>query len=181
MTLRKSTDFLLKVIDLFIERYGAERMMAFDGGPTEANQLISPGQFEEFALPYVSEIHDKAIVKGIRTFFSHICGEQNLNLPHWQKVNYGSPGIVSFGHEVSLEKAVRMFGDKNIIAGNINTTIIQMGTPEEVYEETKRCILEGKDSPRGFVLMAGCEVPVQAPPINMHYMMKALRDYGFYD
>ncbi|MBU7006959.1 uroporphyrinogen decarboxylase family protein [Phosphitispora fastidiosa] len=181
LTLRKVTDFLLKVIELYVKRYGAEKMMAFDGGPTEANQLISPKQFEEFALPYVAEIHDKAIAMGVRHFLTHICGEQNLNLPHWQKVNCGTPGIVSVGHEVSLETAKKMFGDKNVVAGNINTTIIQMGTPEEVYEVTKQCILEGKDSPSGFVLMAGCEVPVLAPPVNMYYMMKALRDFGFYD
>ncbi|MCL4439766.1 MAG: uroporphyrinogen decarboxylase family protein [Firmicutes bacterium] len=179
--LRKTTDFLLKVIELFVKRYGAERMMAFDGGPTEANQLISPKQFEEFALPYVSEIHDKAIAMGINTFFTHICGEQNLNLPYWEKVDCGNPGIVSVGHEVSLDKAKQIFGERNIVAGNINTTVIQMGTPEEVYELTKNIILQGKDSPRGFVLMAGCEVPVLAPPINIYYMMKALRDFGFYD
>ena len=179
--LRKVTDFLLKVIELFVDRYGAERMMAFDGGPTEANQLISPRQFEEFALPYVAEIHNKSVAMGIKHFFTHICGEQNLNLPHWKKVNCGEPGIVSVGHEVSLETAKKVFGAKNIVAGNINTTVIQMGTPEEVYEVTRQCIVEGKDSPGGFVLMAGCEVPVLAPPVNMYYMMKALRDHGFYD
>jgi hypothetical protein len=31
------------------------------------------------------------------------------------------------------------------------------------------------------VLMAGCEVPVQAPPYNIYVMKKAVMDHGFYD
>lgn len=181
LALRKVTDFLLKTLELWVKRYGAERIMVFDGGATESNQLISPKQFEKFAMPYTGEIHDKAAAMGIKHFFSHICGEQNKNLPYLKDINFGSPGIVSVGQEISLTVAKEIFGDKNVVAGNVDTTTVQMGTPEEVYELTKKTILEGKDSPSGFVLMCGCELPVLAPPINVHYMMKALRDYGFYD
>jgi hypothetical protein len=29
--------------------------------------------------------------------------------------------------------------------------------------------------------MAGCDVPVQAPPYNLYAMKKAVMDFGFYD
>lgn len=180
LALSKMKDFQLKVIELFVSRYGAERIMVINADPSNSNELISPEQFEEFALPYITEIHDKAIAMGIRQFFTHICGEQNQNLGHWKKVNFGYPGIVSVGHQVDLEKAANVLGEGVIIAGNLNTTIIQMGTPEEVYNEALRCIEQGKRIPR-FILMAACEVPVLAPPINIFYIMKALREHGFYD
>jgi hypothetical protein len=29
--------------------------------------------------------------------------------------------------------------------------------------------------------MAGCDVPVMAPPFNLYAMKKAVMDFGFYD
>jgi uroporphyrinogen decarboxylase len=179
--LRKCTDFYKKVIDYFVEQFPEYPMMVFDGEPTAANQIISPKQFEEFALPYYIESHQYIIDKGIKTIFSHICGEQNLNLQHWEKVAFGDPGIVSFGHEVDLRKAIEIFGDKHAIAGNVEPRVIQEGTGQEVYDLTKECIEKAKDAPSGYIMMAGCDVPVQAPPYNLYAMNKAVMDFGFYD
>jgi uroporphyrinogen-III decarboxylase len=33
----------------------------------------------------------------------------------------------------------------------------------------------------GYVLMAGCEVPVNAPPYNIFTMLKACKAFGQYD
>lgn len=136
--LRKVTDFCIAVAEYFATEFGAEHLMAFDAGPTEANQLISPKQFEEYVLPYIIEIHEKLINLGIPIIFTHICGEQNLNLKHWQKVPMGKAGIVSFGAEVDINKAIELFGDNAIIAGNLDPTIIQTNTPEDVYESLSK-------------------------------------------
>ncbi len=65
--------------------------------------------------------------------------------------------------------------------GNINPSIIQIGRPEEVYEECRKAIEKGKKAPRGFILMSGCEVPALAPPYNIWIMRKAVSDFGWYD
>ena len=44
----------------------------------------------------------------------------------------------------------------------------------------KECIEEGKDHPGGYALMTGCEVPPQAPPVNVGQMVAACREYGQY-
>jgi len=174
--------FAKNVIDYFVANFAGHPMIAFTGMEAmSANQIISPNQFEEFVLPYQKELHDHILERGIRHIFSHICGEQNANLPYWSQIEFGDPGILSFGHEVDLTKAVEVFGDKHAIAGNIEPRVIQEGTWQEVYELCTIAIEKGKYAPSGYLLMAGCEVPVHAPPYNLYVMKKAVKDFGFYD
>ena len=179
--LTKVTDFLKKVVDYYMEKFPDYPITVFTGEPTAANQVISPRQFEEFVLPYLMDSHQHFIDSGIKNIFCHICGEHNLNLPHWAKVPFGDPGLVSFGHEVDLTKAIEIFGDQHVILGNVEPQVIQEGTWQEVYELSKVCIEKGKYAPSGYILMAGCDVPVQAIPYNLYAMKKAVMDFGFYD
>ncbi|MFC2122327.1 uroporphyrinogen decarboxylase family protein [Bacteroidota bacterium] len=179
--LRLATDFQLKVAQYWVETFGPDRLMVQNTAPTTSNQVISPRQFEAFFLPYQKELHEKILAMGVRHIFCHICGDQNLNLPYWAQVPMGNPGIVSFGHEISLATAIEYFGDTSIIAGNIEPVVIQMGTPQQVYELCRQCIEDGKNAPRGYILTPGCGLPPMAPPYNVYMMVKAARDSGWYD
>jgi len=181
LLLRKVTEFLKNVVNCFVEKFPGHPIIVFTGEPTSANQIISPKQFEAFVLPYFLDAHQHFLSKGISNIFCHICGEQNLNLPHWAKVPFGDPGLLSFGHEVDLTKAIEIFGKQHVILGNVEPRVIQEGTWQEVYDLSRRCIEKGKYSPSGYILMAGCDVPVMAPPYNLYTMKKAVMDFGFYD
>ena len=176
--LRVITDFILKKAELWVREFGAERIMAFDLC-IETNRLYSPKQFETFSFPYLKEIHDKVTDMGVAILLSHICGEQNRNLPFWSQLSYGKRGMVSVGREVSLTAAGAAF-PRNVIMGNVDPVTIQEGTPEEVLGLCRACIDEGKDHPGGYALMSGCEVPPQAPPVNVSQMVKACREHGQY-
>jgi uroporphyrinogen decarboxylase len=176
--LRVITDFILKKAELWARAFGPERMMAFDLC-IETNKLYSPKQFETFSFPYLKEIHEKVTGMGVAIFLSHICGEQNRNLPYWSQLSYGKRGMVSVGREVSLSAASAAF-PRNVIMGNVDPVTIQEGTPEDVLRLCADCITEGKDHPGGYALMSGCEVPPQAPAVNVYQMVKACRDYGQY-
>ena len=179
--LRKVTDFIINIAHYFVKEYGADRLRVCDSAPTESNNLISPRQFEDYALPYLVEIHEKIIDMGVERFLTHVCGEQNLNLVHWRKVPMGERGILSFGAEVDLKKAIEIFGDDTTIGGNVEPAILLTGKPEEVYERTRDNIIDGKTAPKGYILMTGCEMPPRAPFANVYYMRKALNDHGFYE
>jgi len=176
---RIETDFVLAVAKSAVDLFGPERILAWDASPTESNQIISPKQFKEFVVPYQEETLEKVKAMGIKHFFIHICGEQNLNLPYWAQLPIGDPSIISIGHEIDIETAAKYFPN-NIIMGNINPTIIQNGTPREVYEEARVCIEKGKKCPGGFILGPGCELPVMAPPYNVWMLRKAVNDFGWY-
>jgi uroporphyrinogen decarboxylase len=162
--LRVITDFIKKKADHWIDTFGAERLMAFDLC-IETNKLYSPKHFEAFGFPYLREIHDHMTQRG-----TAILGSQ---------LSYGRRGMVSVGKEVSITKAREMFPDC-VVMGNVDPIAVQEGTPEQVRALCRECIDEGKDHPGGYALMTGCEVPPQAPPVNVGQMVPACRDFGQY-
>jgi len=179
--LRLITDYSLEFARYWVDTFAPQRILAQTSVPTTSNQLISPKQFETFVLPYQKELHEKILAMGIKYILCHICGEQNLNLPYWARIPMGNPGIVSFGHEVDLAKAIEYFGDSCIIAGNIEPAVIQTGTHEQVYELCRQAIEKAKYAPRGFILMPGCGLPPAVPPYNLFMLKKAVNDFGWYD
>lgn len=178
--LRMATDHILQVAQYWVDTFGAECIIAHDVIPVESNQIISPKQFEAFAFPYLKETHEKVLAMGVKRFSTHICGEQNKNLPYLAQIPMGDTGLVSFGPEVDIDTAIKYFGDTCIIAGNVNPVVIQTGTPQEVYELSRQCIEKGKHAPRGFILTSGCDLPPMAPPYNVYVMLKAINDFGWY-
>jgi uroporphyrinogen decarboxylase len=127
----------------------------------------------------MKEVYDKLASLGVTHTYTHICGEQNLNLPYWSEIAMGDPGIVSFGHEVDLDTASHYFPN-DIILGNVEPAVIQAGTPEQVYELSRICIEKGKKHLAGYILSPGCEMPAKAPPYNVYMMRKAIDDFGWY-
>ena len=177
--LDKVADFLIKVAEYYVKEFGAERISAFSGEATTSNKLISPKQFETFVLPYLQKINNRVLDLGVGSFFFHICGEQNKNLKYWQQVPVTKRSVISFGREVDLAKAMEMFPDQ-IIAGNVDPTLIQEGKAEEVFQQARECIETAKYHNGGYVLMAGCDLPPLAPPVNVFQLVKAAREFGRY-
>jgi len=178
--LRLATDRTVERARHWADTFGPEHLLPYTAEPTTSNQIISPRQFEEFAFPYIKEAHQKILAMGVKHILCHICGEQNLNLPHWAQIPMGDPGIVSVGHEVDLEVASKYFPN-DIIMGNVEPAVIQNGTPEQVYHLTRTCIEKGRKHPGGFMLAPGCEMPPRAPSYNVWTMMKAVNDFGWYE
>ena len=88
--------------------------------------------------------------------------------------------MISFGHEVGLADAIEAVGDRVVVAGNVNPTLLQMASPETVWEASREAVLAGREAPLGFVLMTGCSVPIGAVPYNLFTMLKAAKQFGQY-
>lgn len=178
--MRLMTDHISQVAQYFVDTFGKDRVIARSAAPTESNALISPKHFEEFAFPYLKELHESVLGIGVKSIYCHICGEQNRNLPLWTQVPFGNPGMLSFGHEVELATAAEHFPE-HIIAGNVDPHLIANGTPEAVYEACRETIEKGKRDCAGrFVLMGGCEIPASVPPYHIYLMQKAVQEFGAY-
>ncbi|MEW5817702.1 MAG: uroporphyrinogen decarboxylase family protein [Spirochaetota bacterium] len=180
------SDHILQVAKYFVDTFGEGRVLARCAAPTESNMLISPDQFEQYVLPVHQKVYGGVLEMGAKkNLYFHICSDHNKNLRHWQKIprsRDGVPGILSIGHEITLQKMAEHFPD-DIIAGNIEPRLVATGTPEEVYAASKKCILEGKKhcQPGRFIFEAGCELPYDVPPVNIYMMQKAVQDFGSYD
>ncbi|MBI4180874.1 MAG: hypothetical protein HY528_02980 [Chloroflexi bacterium] len=177
--LRLAADYSIATAQYFKDTFGVERVLPKGYTAGASNQLISPKHFEQFALPYLKEVHQKVLAMGFKHLWVHPCGEHNLNLPYWQQIPMGDPGFVTIANEVDLETAAPYFPN-DIIMGNLDTTVIQIGTPDEVYEAARKVIEQGKRLPSGFIFSQACGLPPMAPVDNMRAITRALNDFGWY-
>jgi uroporphyrinogen decarboxylase len=99
---------------------------------------------------------------------------------YWKRVSLPERTIFSIGDVMDLEETSDFLGKEYILGGNISTTVIQFGTPEDVKEQVKRCLKQAKQRLGGFILMPACEYPPLAPPENLEAIREALMQYGFY-
>lgn len=177
--LRLSLDIQDQVLEYWYNSFGTEDILVSSAGVICSNQIISPRHFEEFVLPYIKIGHERILSKGYERFYCHICGEHNMNMPFWQHVPMGDPGIVSIGHEVEIATAAEYFPN-DIILGNLEPSIMQTGTPDEVYKATAEVIEKGKAIPGGFIFSMGCQFPPRTPLENAEAMNRAAHDFGRY-
>ena len=64
--------------------------------------------------------------------------------------------------------------------GDVPPALLTLGTPDEVTDYCRKLIeVVGRDG--GFVLGAGCTVPVDAKLENVRAMVKAANTYGWYN
>ena len=173
-----ATEHILDVVSYWVDTFGAERIVPQIWEPLASNDIISPEQFQQFVLPYLTKSSEAILAMKVAHIMYHICGDQNLNLPFWARVPMGDPGICSFGREVDLDTAVRYLGETSVIAGNINPQIIQNGSSDLVYKQCMDAIKKGRKAPRGYMLMSGCEIPPNSPSYNLYVMAKAIHEFG---
>lgn len=70
-------------------------------------------------------------------------------------------------------------GDTMRISGNVPpTTVLRNGTIDDVIESVKECLIKGSDSPCGYSLAVGCQVPLGTPRENLEAYIYAARRYG---
>ncbi len=145
--------------------------------PVSSGSLISPAQFRKFSLPYLKQLIS-AITEFTRPPVLHICGDTKKILG--DMVETGAGGL-SLDNAINLEEAKRQVGSRVLIIGNVNPAeSMYRGTPETVRLDVKSCLKKGHDSPKGFMLALGCELPIKTPPENVHALMAAARSYGKY-
>ncbi len=179
--LRISTDYLLELADLYIEEFGAENCVASSSYPIESHSLISPRMFEKFSLPYITEIHEKLIDKGIKQWSIHLCGDHTKNLNGWiNDIKLYPRSVITIGDEMDIQHVAKIFGRDHIIGGNINTSLLQLGSANEVYNECEQVINKMKYNDGGFILTPACSLPAKTPPINVNALLEAANIFGRY-
>jgi uroporphyrinogen decarboxylase len=172
----KATEFILSTTDLMIAEFGASNCVAGFTAPLESNDVISSRHFEKFGLPYLNKVVDGMKKRGIEKFSLHMCGDHTQNLLLWSGIPLPERSTISVGSQMDIAKVADTFGHKHIIAGNISTTTLAVGSFDDVYQASKRCIETYRDLPGGYILMPACELPVLTPPLNVYAMVKAAKD-----
>lgn len=153
--LKGVTEFLIEQAKYIVKTVGP--IMLFDGGPSDANDLISPKQFETFALPYLIKVREGALKAGIPGFLAHPCGNQVKNVEMWARVP-GSFGI-NFDYRTPLETCVKVFGPTTMVIGNIEPAKFQYSNYGWIYQKTMESLRTAYNAPHGYMVGPGCEIP----------------------
>jgi len=145
--------------------------------PVSSTALISVEQYRKFSLPYFKRNVDyvKSLGGGCGL---HICGTSRKL---WEDLRETGIGAFSLDNVEDLEEAKRVLGGKMGIQGNVPPVdVMKLGTPHDVLRSARECIRKGWDSPNGFTLTSGCQMPAGTPEENMQALMDAARIFGRY-
>ncbi len=166
-------------------QYATESVIAFSravinaGGlpmlvdPLASGSVISPDQYQGFALPYEREVIDYWHRYDLDVIL-HICGDTAGIIEAMPETH---ADLISVDR-VDLGDVVSKVGRKVRIVGNFDTSEIWLSEPEAIERETERMVMENRDCPMGFVASTGCEVPLATPAENVAAFVRAAQRAG---
>jgi uroporphyrinogen decarboxylase len=143
--------------------------------PTASGDLVSRGQFIEFALPYLAKVGAKVRARGI-TLLVHICGNTTNRL---DQIPLAGAQIMSIDYKVNLGEARRILDGKIAFAGNLNpVAVMQRETPEGVAAAVRDSVTLASPT-AGYIIMPGCDIPPSVPVENVKAMVEAAHEFTF--
>jgi uroporphyrinogen-III decarboxylase len=140
-----------------------------------ADGWMSPKQFDTFYFPSLKKVMDAFINEGyIVTLFAE--GSYDTRL---ERFNDFPKGSVHWKFDrTDMARAKRILGGKFSLEGNLPTSLLVTGAPQEVKEHCRKLIeVCGKGG--GYIL--ACGASVNNPRVeNLIAMVEAAREYGVY-
>ena len=138
--------------------------------------FISPKQFEKLVLPSLKKMVESLVADGFDILF-HLDTDWVPMLPYFRQLPPGRY-IVELEH-TDIRKAKEILAGHMCIKGNVDSTLLSLGSPDEV-EKAARELIDDLAPGGGFILASGCEVPLDAPLENVKALINAARKYGAY-
>jgi uroporphyrinogen decarboxylase len=161
-----ATDSLI-VWGLAVVEAGADIVWLPD--PVASGDAVSCKAYKDWVLPYTQRVVSAIKKTGIKVLM-HICGDTSDRLK-----TLASTGVdgLSLDAKVDFGFARETLGPDYLLMGNVEPTDpLTLGTPESVYEHSKKVIEQaGKEG--HFFLSSGCIIPGEAPVENMEAMFRA--------
>lgn len=137
--------------------------------------FMSDNQFETFYWPYLRRLMMAMIEEGLVPMpFAE--GRYNNRLR--QICDTPRSGVVWYFDQTNMAEAKKILGDISCIVGNVPTSIIMHGTPEEVKESSRK-LIEICAPGGGYILAGGASVTKTNIP-NLKAMMEAAYEFGVY-
>jgi len=142
--------------------------------PVATGSILSRPAYERYAQPGNVRVLAKIRELGFPAIL-HICGRTS----HIIDLMAQSGANVLSIDEIDLTEAKDKVGTKVCIMGNIRPTEVLLGgTPETVRKAAAQCLADCGDSPGGYILASGCEVPIETPAENLLALMETARTQG---
>lgn len=156
-----ATDFVIAYGKLQAA-YGAHIIFLAD--PSASSSLISPETYREFVLP----AHKRIAMEISCPQILHICGDASKLLPYIKQ-----SGIDCFSFDtIPVWYCRQVMGNDMSILGSLDVIdLMPNGTPEQVYDRTRECILQGTD-----IVGTACGVSPGTPLENLRAYVRACKE-----
>ena len=142
--------------------------IAWASGP-----VFSPAWMREHVFPRLKRLWAPLREAGIKVLF---CSDGKFDAFVDDLANAGADGFL-FEPLTNLEYIVERYGQTHVIIGNIDTRILQFGTPEEIRADVKRCADLGRDCP-GYFFAVGNHIPYTVPIPSVECYLEAIEEFG---
>ncbi|MGL6201730.1 MAG: uroporphyrinogen decarboxylase family protein [Lachnospiraceae bacterium] len=171
--LRYATDAVKIIIQEFTNT-GADIFLC---DPIASASIISPGTYREFVLPYTKELGESIHAAEV-AFGYHICGDTTAITADMAE---SGCDFLSVDNKVDLKTAKEVAGSTKPLIGNVDPVdVMMLGDEEDVYQAVRECLKKAWNSPCGFIVSTGCDIPINAPIENIDYFMSAVRNCAKY-
>ncbi|UCF90689.1 MAG: uroporphyrinogen decarboxylase family protein [Desulfobacterales bacterium] len=142
----------------------------FISDPSSSGDAISKKHWEQWGKPLTTRLVKLVKRTGIKTIM-HVCGNNSDRLESLAET--GVDGL-SLDEAVDFERARKLLGPHYCLMGNVSTSLLALGRPEDVAAATREVIEKaGRDGP--LMVSGGCIVPAPCPPENMRAMVEAAK------
>jgi len=137
--------------------------------PPSSGSSISKKVLADWSLPYLKRVCDALKKTGTKTIL-HVCGDISDRLEMLASVG---ADILQVDSKVDLSFARETLGPDQLLTGNVDPSDpLALGTPEQVYEHSKRAIEKaGKEGK--LLLSGGCMISEAVPARNMEALVQA--------
>jgi uroporphyrinogen-III decarboxylase len=141
---------------------------------------MSPQHWRQFVFPHMKDFCDEVHrYADDARIYCHICGNVLPIVEDLVETGLDCIGPLDpLGGFTPADVRSRI-GDAVSLMGGVDTLSFVNRTPEEIVEESRRCI-EGAGAAGGFVLGSGCVVPRSAKRENLAALRTAADRYGTY-
>lgn len=144
--------------------------------PASSNDLLGKCLFQEFSKPYLKSLVERTEHYTGKKPSIHICGKSRRIWDDLLEIGFSS---FSVDNCEDLEQVKTVFGSYMSISGNVPPVeVLKEGTVEEVDRSVRECIEKASDSEKGYLLSAGCQIPLGTPYENLIAYVNAARRYG---
>jgi MtaA/CmuA family methyltransferase len=145
------------------------------GDSISGPQVVAPRTYMKYSLPYETEMTEACDDLGI-PFAIHICGRTDPILEAWSGTGCA---IMELDHKTDYRAARKVTVGKNVLLGNLDTTMMYSGATADVTEAV-RLLLEETLPDGDLILSSGCLLGADTPFENIEAMNEAAKKYGVY-
>lgn len=143
--------------------------------PVASGTMLRANQYQSFVFDHTKEIVDFIHENNSEVCY-HICGDRKKILKEMVATGVD---MLSLDNIVDMAYAKEQVGDKICLVGNVDPVgIIFAGTTSDIDEDVKTCFKKTYDSPNGFILATGCDIPPDTKLSHVDQFMASGRKYG---